>query len=132
MDNKIKKISFQLGDGTVHYLDGEDAAQCMKFLKQNIEAAGWQWKEEAPEFKLQRVYFALVEEAAKNTGAGYNKDSLHAALKPMLFSKIQDNLANFKDNVFVASTKNLTHAGWVSLIEQFKEFVGDIFGYVFK
>lgn len=129
----IKKISFQLDDGTVHYLEGKDAIQCMYAVtihQQAHKRLDWTWKEEAPAFKLQRVYFALVEEVAKNTGGGYTKDSLHAALKPMLFNKIQDNVANFTDNVVVHSTKNLTHHGWVSFIEQFKEFTQDIFGYV--
>lgn len=135
----LKKIIFEYEDSSLKCLDGKNLIHYETAIKELLSRTGGnynpfvgiEFKDYAMEFKLQRAYFALLEEVAKEVG-GYTKDSLHAALKPMLFSKIKDNLANFKDNVYEASTTKLTHAGWVSFIEQLKEFVSDIFGYVFK
>lgn len=137
----LKKLTIEHADGKIECITGAELdkyvrnfARCISHSKiHGIDPFGEDpitWTEVAPEFKLQRVYFALVEEIAKNTNSGNSKDSLHAALKPMLFTKIQDNVANFKDNVVVHSTKNLTHKGWISLIEQLKEIAKDVFGYV--
>lgn len=137
----LKKIIIEHTDGKQEYIVGEELTKYQDNLARVIghsKLHGLEpfkenhvtWTELAPEFKLQRVYFALIEQMAKGTGAGYTKTSLHAALKPMLFTYLQDNLANFKDNVVINSTKNLTHDGWVSLIEQLKETSQDVFGYV--
>lgn len=134
----LKRITFEHTDGSIQYIEAEELLAYNKGVKELIETAGFnpfsniEFKEFAPEAKIQRVYFALVEETAKNIKSGYTKTELHEALKPMLFTKIQDNLLNFKDNVVAHSTKNLTHQGWVTLIEEFKKFVQDIFGYVIK
>lgn len=134
----LKRITFEHTDGSLQYLEAEELSAYNNGIKELIETAGFnpfstlEFKEFAPEAKIQRVYFALVEEVAKNVKTGYTKTELHEALKPMLFNKLQDNLLNFKDNIVVHSTKNLTHQGWVTLIEEFKKFVQDIFDYILK
>jgi hypothetical protein len=134
----LKRITFEHEDGSIRYLESEELNAYNNGIKELIETSGFNpftnlvFKDFAPEYKLQRVYFAMVEELAKNTGSGQSKMSLHEALKPMLFSKLQDNVANFHNNVVEHSTKNLTHTGWVNMIEQLKEFAQDIFGYVLR
>ncbi len=140
---KVKKLLLEHDDGSIKFVEGEELAKYQDNLARCIASAKLHnvepfkenlitWHEYAPEFKLQRVYFALIEQMAKETGAGYTKSALHAALKPMLFTYLQDNPSNFKDNVVIHSTKNLTHNGWVSMIEQLKELSQDTFGYVLQ
>lgn len=139
----LKKITIEHTDGKVECITGEQLAKYTDNLQRTIAHAklhGMElfkenpvvWHELAPEYKLQRVYFALIEDMAKNTGTGYTKTSLHAAMKPMLFMYIQDNPHYFKDNVVKHTTSALTHDGWVAFIEQLKEISQDVFGYVIE
>lgn len=139
----LKKLIIEHDDGKVECIVGEELAKYSSNLMRCISSAkihGLEpfkedpviWTELSPELKLQRAYFALIEQMAKNINAGYTKTTLHNALKPMLFTYLQDNPSNFKDNIIVHSTQNLTHDGWVSLIEQLKEVSQDVFGYVLQ
>lgn len=139
----LKKIIFEHTDGKIECITGAELAKYTDNLQRvlsqaklyNVEPFKYNpvtFTEIAPEFKLQRVYFALIEQMAKATNSGYNKTSLHAALKPMLFMYIQDNPSYFKDGIVKHSTSALTHDGWVAFIEQLKEVAQDIFGYVIE
>lgn len=137
----LKKITIEHTDGKIESIIGDELAKYTANIQRLISVGKLHnvepfkenpivWHEVAPEFKLQRVYFALIEQIAKATNSGYSKTTLHAALKPMLFMFLKENPSNFKDNTFVPSTSNLTHDGWVAMIEQLKETAQDTFGYV--
>lgn len=124
---KVVKITILKSDGELYYTDSYDDIYKVLLSLPKIE-----WKKSSSEKTLQRLYFLLLQELCKNTNIGYNKEDLHAALKPIILTKLKENTDNFKKGVFENTTAALTHDGWVAYIKNLKTFANDIFGYIFK
>ena len=124
---KVNKITVYKSNGEIYYIDSSDDIH-----KVLVGLPKVSWKKESPKRNLQRLYFFMLKELCENTNIGYNKEELHAALKPIILTKLKENNENFENGVFKDTTAALTHDGWVTCIALLKTFANDIFGYTFK
>jgi len=80
--------------------------------------------------KLQKVYFAIIDDFINHTQTGYTKSEFHALIKSNILPMLYDNDEYWDTDKFDIntsynnmSTRWLTYSGWEEFIKNVKSFL---------